>query len=1042
MSSVQAPSWAFLAGAIDGAGDTHLPFGVHVRALPSARLGIPATPLVVSRAIVEASTLLQLAATDGLTWIDSKGALLTLPFTVTPDNPVYGYFPKPDVVWARLEVQPASTSTASFLFEAMGDSSTGPGALQSAAQAPFVVSHWTIPRVRLSGSGKVSAIRWLDNARLRGHEETGFWKLWSLPVKAAPRYTPPANALAEADKRVDRAGVRRQPMHVAFNASGPAAAPLATGADALARVGQVKPNLDKWLDVLLHDLSHPTWALQESQALTGQHPGSAAGTMGLGIEKFLLISSIDPDVGHYLGLGDVDQTAKASAGSLVLYKIRGLFRVNPAVWSFSELVSLWPAERVGRAQAISQFPELTTYQIEPTEDGIFYDLHQYAVAVLGQPPQGMTAPQLDAPADGGWLSTPAPPNVRRTVRLIGNGFSTPALAAVAASDQYGQRTLHAFPKGLRMTFGKPNLPPGMPLPWVVSQPLDPQHANQGSFEDRNAPAGAVQYRIAKGDWFGRWSAWGAQTSPAKVRTPPTRPALLIYAEPPQFAPPPADPPGGLLAGVIELRIPMPGIDDLPAGGAELTQLDLVETFGANAAATSAYPLANLAAGAKIILDPSSLPGHPQHILVIRRSGPALWPATKIKVSYTARWKDVLSHFSLDAFPAAKTIVDPRPPASPVIFHPLAYTARPDAMGHARVEFEFDGVDGVRYRVYASTETTLIKVLKKSLDENILKLADDIENLAMINDRAAALVDNRTLFGWDHFELITEQPLQPDPLTHKVKFIHRVSASLNVAVFFRVVAEGPHGGLSELSKSSMFAFGVPNVGAPGQPLVSVVNVQGKNPAEHGVLLRVKVPHGPSKPAAWRLRRTSTPGADPMRMPIVLEGTVPPLPAGAVADPEGRSFDIVAPAALKPWVNYRFVVEVQGESPPGATPAEVVGDWGDASGPVKLAVMPKEAPLAAQQVTVTPLNGGMQIQVKPAALANLAATMMGNFSFETWRIEQAARPVKLDLLFSYDQASHTWTGFDPAAVPDGAITSVSVRVVDPLGRIGAPTLSNSI
>src|ERR1035437_1811885 len=102
MSSIQAPSWAFIAEAIDGVSDTHLPVGVHVRALPSPRLGLPATPLIVYRSVLDPATIKALGQTDGVTWIDSNGAAVSLPFNVTPENPVYGYFPAPDVFFAEL----------------------------------------------------------------------------------------------------------------------------------------------------------------------------------------------------------------------------------------------------------------------------------------------------------------------------------------------------------------------------------------------------------------------------------------------------------------------------------------------------------------------------------------------------------------------------------------------------------------------------------------------------------------------------------------------------------------------------------------------------------------------------------------------------------------------------------------------------------------------------------------------------------------------------------------------------------------------------
>jgi hypothetical protein len=1037
--SILAPAWAWLAGAIDSAGDSHLPPGVHVRCLPSPPLGLPATPLMVTRTVLDPDLLAKLARSDGVTWIDSHGATLTAPFTVTPDNPVTGYFSELDVVWAQLAMRQVSR-LGGLQFDALQDTEFGPAPFQSASQQPYALCHWFLGRVRVSGSGLVTGIRWLDATAINRNTGERFWEWWSLPVAPAPRYIPPPDAADQAKLRVQRGAVLRQPMHVAYTAAGPTIAPAAGPADAFKRLDQVRNQLDQRLKRLLQDLSQPTWALREEHAIAGQAGKAQPGSVGLGIENFLLLGSIDPDIGHYLGLGDVDRDLDAKPGALVLYRMRGLFRWNANIWSPFQSISFAGALRFGRADAIAQFPELTQYKLEPHDDIAYLDLHQYAVAVVRQPPQGMTAPQIAACDDRGWLSTPPPPNVRRALRLVATGFPAPALAAVVARDKFGTRSLHAWPDGARWGFGAGSAPPGLPLSWVVSRSEDPQQADEARLEDRNAPDGPVEYSLAKGDWFGRWSPWALRTAPDRDRTPPMRPALLMFVTPPQLAPPPVAPPSGLLSGTIELRIPLPHGDELPPGGAPLDGLLLIETFGANPDVSLYLTLAGLPATARLELDPSSQPGHAKQQLIITRTGPALYPAQQIKVSYTARWRDALAHQSALAFPAKKTIIDPRPPAAPVIIRPLAYTSRPDAMGHARVAFSFDGQDGVGYRVYTSNESTLLK----ALDGFNAPLAANIRNTALINDRAGALVDHRGLFGWDHFELITEHPLYRDPASGKVSFTHRLSAGLSVAVFYRVVAEGPGGGLSELSASSMFAFGVPNIGGPGQPLVSVVNVPEQNPVEHGVVLRVKVPHGASAPRAWRLRRTSTAGADPLRMPTVLEGTLSSAlhVQNVSADTEGDSFDIIASAPLRPWVNYRFVVEVQGESPPGADTVLVPGEWGDASGPVKFAAVPAGPPPAVPQVQLNPDAGGLHIAITPPAAVSLQSTMMGNFSFEAWRIEPGKRPRRLDQPFVYDAASQRWQAFDATPVAAGALTTVSVRVIDPLGRSSEATLSNTV
>lgn len=1040
MSSIQAPAWALLANAIDGIGDTHLPSGIHVRALPSPRLGVPATPLVVSRSVLGADILRRLALGTGVTWIDSNGKTLAPPFGVTPDNPVYGYFPEPDVVWAELSATPsgtettlsrtlaARTATSVIRFEALANSGLGPMPFQSVSRAPYNLAAWTIPLVRVTGSGTVNGMLWLNAARAQRYWKESLWETWSLPVEPAPRYTPTPNARIEAQQRVDRAGVLRQPMYVAYGASSPAAAPPATGADALQRIAQVQSGMDDWLKILLHDLSKPTWELYDKKPINGPNGGD----MSVPIEPFLIAGSIDPDMGHYLGLGDVDQKLEAAKGSLVLYRIRGLWRWFPKQWSDAEAQSFQTAIRENREAAIAQFDMLKQLEIAPTETGPFVDLHTLAVALVGLPPDAPAAASIDATEDNGWQAAP-PPDVLRGIQLIASGFAPNAVAALAAKDQYGDRSLHRFPKNGHMAAGKP-APPGTPLPMVVTRPADAMKAGQARFADWDVPPAAVTYRLAQGDWFGRWSSWTTRTAPAKERTIPMRPVIEIYPQPPVLPEPPAPMPQDALCCEIELRIPIPGKAKLPPGGSELASLELFETFGGVLHPTLNYQLAN-PAGASIFHDTVT----DCDILVIKRTGPALLPCEQMKVSYTARWIDVSNKVSPDALAANRTIVDPRAPASPKLVETLTYTSRPDAQGHARVDLQFPGAAGVRYRVFASNETILLKALE-NMGPAGMQTAEDIRNLPKIEDRAAALVSHKQSFDWNHFECLTKQPIiAVDGMNN---FIHRVSGSLEVAVFYRVVGEGPSGALAEITQSDMASFGVPNLGGPSRPLVSVLNA-GLDPLTEGVKLRVKVPAGKAKPMFWRLRRTNTPGDDPLRMMIVDSGPV----IGLTEESDSASFDIFSNPAdmpLKAWRQYRFAVEVQGQPPSGSVGLN--GEWSEASAAAKLSVIPPDAPLAPGSVTIQNVAGELHITVAHPAADSLMGTSIGLHAFEVWRVEPGKRPAKRDLVFHRD-AGDTWVGVDPDPVvipnpnPIPAIY-VTVRIIDPVGRSSDATLSNRL
>lgn len=1063
MSSTRAPAWALMAEAIDGIGDPHLPPGIHVRVLPTPRLGLPATPLFVHRSVVEPGMVKQLARINGIAWIDSAGESLSPPFDVTPGNPVTGYFPVRNVMFAELDATPsrargprldlkiqkleellrgrrklgrfarrsdlddfiqrASKLLDSYVdrggslrFEALADTARGQGVFQSRDEARYVLAAGNIPAVRVVGSGRVDAIRWIEGARLLPELKEQLWAIWSLPVKRAPRYSPTSTALADAKARVERAGVVRQPMHVAYSASAPATAPAATPADALARVAQVRAELDRWLGELLHDLSAPPADLRDKQTFSSV---DETGSVEVPMEAFLLAGSVDPDVGHHLGFGDVDQSSPPTAGSLVLYRIRGLWRWGRSRWSQAELGAFAAGMRLKKEDALREFSELEKHRVAPTERGPFVDLDAMAVAVAGIPPGIPPQVNFDGTSERGWLATPPPPDVRRALRLTATGFRPLALAAVAATDSNGDRTLHPFPGVGRIAAGAP-VPPGTPLSLVVSRPAEAEVAGEARFEDRAAPEGPVLYRLAQADWYGRWSPWVTRTAPPKARTPPLRPTIELFAHPPTVATPVPD---GPLSATLELRIPIPRTADLPAGGAALARLDLDESHAGSPTTTIPFTLGSLS-GASIEPQTAPLPD----ILVIHRAGPPLERATTLRVSYTARWFDVLGLVSPDADPAARTIVDPRPPPPPVVETELRYTARPDAEGHARVDLDFATVVNTRYRIFASTETTLLAALDSS---GQMSAAIDIRSAGPGAPRAMKFKQYKGLFSWDHFECLTKEPIVATSTT--TRFVHRVSGSLEGMAVYRVVGEGPSGALSDLAEAELVPFAVPNLGGPARPSVSVVQ-EGTDPTIGGVRLEVYVPAGKATPKAWRIRRASVPIEDPLRMRIVATGVV----GSAVVDARGTAFEIEATEPLKPWRQYRFAVEVQADDPPGAPSVGVLlpGEWSEASSIATVAAIPPSAPMPPSGVQLQAVGAELSVSVQHPTADSLVGTALGPHRFEVWRVEPGARPALRELAFSRGPGD-TWVATDPSPAP--TMTYVTVRIVDPIGRRSDATIS---
>lgn len=1016
MGTTLAPAWAFAAEALDASRDTHLPAGLHVRALPSPRLGVPATPLVVSRALLDAGAVKQLAHSGGVAWVDSQGSARTLPFTVTPGNPVYGYFPQAEAILAQLAATPLA---GAFRFEALGSTVAGPVAVQSRSATPYVIAAWTIPMVRVVGSGTVTGITWLDTTAVGALKET-FWEVWSLPVQAASRYVPTPDAMAEAKARVERGGAKRQPLYIAYTAPSAGTAPPANPGDAMARIGQVAGQVDRWLDILLNNLGLPTSELVDTQLIQGQQ-----GSLSVPIEAALIGGSIDPDMGHWLGFGDVDQETNANGGALAFYRVRGLWRWRIGQWHPQEAPFFGSDALADPAAAVKAWPELVALGLVPKQQGPFMDLHTWAVALVRLPPDRPPPVSFDAADNQGWLATPPPPEVRRALGLRAGGFRPRAVAALMATDQHGVRTLHSFPGGGRLVFGQPP-PAGTPLPLLVARPSNALAAGEASFQDRDAPQGTVKYRLAPGDWFGRWGDWSTRIAPPAARTPPMRPIIEIFTQPPAYGLPV---PNGLLSGSIMLRIVVPRAADLPAGGAALSRLDLVETFDGSPPVTVPYLLPNPAAAS---LQIDAVTG--QTLLVIPRTGPALPRCGSRKVRYTARWVDTLAHVSAKADPAVRTMVDPRPPVAPVVETQLRYTARPDAEGNARVDLDFASVTDTRYRVFASTETLLLKALDSGGKPGAAAAAAAIRAAVPGAPRAGAFKAHRARFGWGDFENLTKQPIVAAGAV--TRFVHRVSGSLDVLAIYRVLAEGPSGQLSDMVEAELMPFAGPNLGGPARPQAVLVNA-GFDPTTQGVRLRVKVPPGRAAPQAWRLRRASVPVADPLRMGIVAQGLV----TGATVDTEGTSFELDATEPLTPWRQVRFAVEVQAAKPPGAPTVGVAmpGEWSEASAAVAVAVYPPDEPAPPSAVAAAAAGGALLVTVTHPAADSLIGTTFGPHRFEVWRGVPGARPVLRELAFRRG-AGPTWVATDPGPVLAG--TFVSVRVIDPIGRRSAAAVSNLI
>src|SRR4029079_8896302 len=215
-----APPWAFSALAMDPAGSPFPRPGLHFRAFISPILGLPIAPLLVYRL---PSTALGRGTSHGpdIVWIDSRGNRLTVPFSVSTENPVTGYFPAgARCFWARVfqtfrePAAPAATFPGFFnplRLDAMLNTPRGPAAIVSASPEPLQVAASQIDHIVLSGSGAVTAATWLDANELKF--DTKPWRFRGLPRPTGARYTSFAGAASAAEERVKRGAPSNEALY-------------------------------------------------------------------------------------------------------------------------------------------------------------------------------------------------------------------------------------------------------------------------------------------------------------------------------------------------------------------------------------------------------------------------------------------------------------------------------------------------------------------------------------------------------------------------------------------------------------------------------------------------------------------------------------------------------------------------------------------------------------------------------------------------------------------------------------------------------------
>lgn len=1014
-----APKWALSAQAIDAAGDPYLARGVHLRIVPSQEFGLPAAPFLVYRADITQIGR-RIARTD-LVWTDGRGRVLTPPFDIPAGERVIGWLPPIDrgvCCWIQAHVEKIGEVRMDALVH-NARLPLAPSVVGTTTRTPPTLSASRIDRVELRGEARVFGASWIDARTLWDRARPKFWALLPLPARSGARYTSVADAEGRAKDRVLRGAPPLMGRHEELTAFFASTGGAVTPDDELDRVGLFQPDVERWLDQLINDLSLPQLDLTTPYTVEAQGARPMArermevNTLGL-----LMQSSMDPGTARHLGFMETDHEAgEMSAGTLMAYFVRALFRFDKERHS-RLLRALAEKQIIGLSEGESILREFGLSLREQARADALADLTAVAIATIGLPPD-VPAPPRMRPADVSGPFLPAvPPAARREVILRGDDLAP--LVALARRDAAGLHPLNVLAPD-----GKRALPivPGVPDPGTTDA--------QGEFADRAAPPERLRYRIAQADWFGRWGAWAELEADAKARPLPPAPAPNTHYAPPAVTE--ATPLDTPLGGTLRVEIPVPPLENLPAGGFPLRRARVTVREGAAALFTHVEDPG----------DPHGLGGGKLVVTFTDHAALRLARTGRRAVSLSARWEDSAGQLSEPSPPVTVEMADPRPPEAVSIPGTLKYSARPDVSGIARVDLRWAiGPTQRRFRVYYADEVGARAYLRRKApgDPAAGAALAAIDAAGDPVARATAFKDHAAALGQAAFDQLTREPLEF--AGGEGRFTHGLSGSLQVLSLYRVVAVSAGNVEAPFGSSALVPVGVPNTAPPAQPFLTLRSIPGgAGPRSDALELVVEAARRPTRPVEYRLRRSAVGGSDALSMPIV--------EAGALPAPEGETVRLVVaqglegPAALRPWIKYFWRVEVRGEPEPGA--AEVGGQWSTPSAQVSATLIPAGAPVPVAGLAVA-AAGGAHTLTWTHPDPRLDGGTAGAYTFEIFQQKPGDRPRSVGKLAALAPPTG---GGRPS--PDGSYrfelaaderagpgTVYRVTLSDPLGRSSAPAV----
>lgn len=1009
-------------GAMAGWRDADLAEGTHLRVVPHRSVGLPTTPLVFWRIRVA-------PVADAIKEIYG-GNLAAVGITPSGAGPVRVLLAprSEDTVLVGVEAVPAGGAVRRI---ALLQPATGRVAM-ARSTAPWRVGGPLVHIAEITADGTFDLIVYAISQEGLQLPEPSQGALVGMPEFEGPWYSPRTDRPLEPSMDRVRRCAPLRPSIVQFPA-GPFT-PLGAAAAQLEgeRIGEIEPMLKAALQQTVNA------ARREDRIKAQVDPARPLHGSEYVPMRSLLLQSVDPGVARYLGLMTMEPSTPADLALPHAWACAGLFALDLAEVPKAAVVQRFDehaerarrfAARFARADAmVAAAPGLnllprvlsTAALVVPPPDlppapkvQLTWSRWIRTAGTSTEFQQGMEVPQA-----------PTAPLVALARRSIAAWEPRNGLA-VPPPDGKWQRTVLLGAR--RAQDGR-------------SPPLDP---GAGLLQDMQVPVSGAPwaYQLALGDLFGRFGTPTAFTVPVPPRPAlplPSVRAVPLYDTRLAEGTAPASP------GKALIEVHVNSSQRQPAGALPLKTLRVEVKNAGDGSVRS------------IALDPASQQTYNEQFeLQLKPTAPSPASMRGYKVTVTATVTDAGGNTRANV--VSFDVADPRPPALPAKATALIWSSRPTAADDVQLALTLNAPAGSRWRVYITDVNTLAP---QAADGPRAAAAD-----------AGAKSNSPLASSRDSFRLLTREPITaPGPLDYTTT----LPRALETVQFLRFVPVTDQGAEGDFTKSPLVPVAVPRDSRPPAPRLALSWTKPDGLVQidvlaHGMraLLEKEEPGLFTSPAAaaarppeFRLRRASGPVADPLYARELAMGPGNKRVAqptkwnkaenrfeGSFIDRDAKSYGLYyywAEVRMPP--ERRVKVGVPEENPPGSVRGvdssqmqDMPGLFSEASPALMVCPVPPKVPtLKASNLECSYRGDAMmwQLTLTVQGGPKTPPRAVGTFRVRTY-IKTAgdgdwqALPNAVDLTDGACTVTYNGAGAVPAEL------RVSVELIDPVGRVAAPT-----